>query len=52
VVAAHAEGIDVACGDGSVLRILEIQSEGRRPMPAKDFLAGYRLDAGTRFGPA
>lgn len=52
VVAAGAEGIDVACGNGSLLRILEIQAEGRRPMPARDFIAGYRLDAGTHFGPA
>lgn len=52
VVGANADGIDVACGDGSLLRVLEIQAEGRRPMPARDFIAGHRLDAGTRFGPA
>lgn len=52
VVAAGSDGIDVACGNGSLLRILEIQAEGRRPMPAKDFIAGYRLDAGAHFGPA
>ncbi len=41
VVAAGQEGIDVATGDG-VLRILEIQPEGRRVMAARDWLAGRR----------
>ena len=52
VVAAGPDGIDVACGNGTLLRILEIQAEGRRPMPARDFIAGHRLAAGTHFGPA
>jgi hypothetical protein len=31
--------------------VLEIQPEGKRPMAARDFLAGHRLRAGDRFGP-
>ena len=38
----------VAAGDGRVLRILEIQPEGKRAMPARDFLAGHAVAAGTR----
>ncbi len=41
VVAASAEGIDVATG-GGVLRILDIQPEGKRVMAARDWLAGRR----------
>ena len=49
---ARAEDNDlvVACGGGSAMRILEIQPEGRRAMSARDFLAGYRVRAGDRFG--
>ncbi len=36
----------VAAGDGRVLQILEIQPEGKRVMPARDFLAGRRIEPG------
>lgn len=49
IVAAQGDGIDVACGDGKLLRILELQAEGRRPAAARDFVAGYRIEAGNRF---
>lgn len=48
IVDVASEGIDVAAGDG-IVSILEIQPEGRRPMPARDFLAGHRLAPGDRF---
>jgi methionyl-tRNA formyltransferase len=38
----------VAAGDGMV-RILEIQPEGRRPMHAREFLAGHPVRPGARF---
>jgi len=37
VVAAGRDGIDIACGDGA-LRLLQVQREGGRPMPAADYL--------------
>jgi methionyl-tRNA formyltransferase len=50
VVAASAQGIDVAAGDRRVLRLLSVQTEGGRPLPAAEFLAGHPLRAGTRLG--
>jgi methionyl-tRNA formyltransferase len=51
IVDADADRLIVATGDG-LLRILEIQAEGKRPMNARDFLAGHRLAAGERFSSA
>ncbi|MEY4576112.1 MAG: hypothetical protein RL701_815 [Pseudomonadota bacterium] len=48
IIAATRDGIDVACGAG-VLRILELQAEGARRLPAAEFLVGQRLAKGTRF---
>ncbi len=48
ILAARAGGIDVATGRG-ILAITELQREGRRPMPAAEFLAGHRLTPGERF---
>ncbi len=47
VLAASAQGIDVACGQGT-LRILRLQLAGRKALRAGDFLKGQRL-AGARF---
>lgn len=38
----------VAAGSGA-LDIVEIQTEGRRPMPTREFLAGHPLRVGERF---
>ena len=40
VIAAAWGGIDVACGDGQVLRILELQAPGKKRMSAAAYLAG------------
>lgn len=48
VIAAGKEGVDVACGDG-VLRILEVQRPGRRPVTAGEFSAQVN-PAGKRLG--
>ena len=43
IVAAGKSGIDVACGDGLVLRILELQAPGSRRMAAADYLRGHPI---------
>ena len=43
VLSAGSEGIDVACGGGTVLRILELQAPGSRRMSAADYLRGHPI---------
>jgi methionyl-tRNA formyltransferase len=49
-VAAGADGITIACGDGAAVDVLQLQPEGRRAMSARDYLAGHGVLAGQRFG--
>lgn len=44
VLDAKAEGIDVACGDGGVVRILELQAPGSRRMKTADYLRGHKVE--------
>jgi len=46
VLDASAEHVRVATGTGT-LDLLELQAEGKRPMPAREFLAGHPLTPGT-----
>ncbi len=39
----------VSCGSGS-LRITELQLEGKKRMPVKDFLLGFHMEKGTGLG--
>ena len=40
----------VVCGQQTLLEVTEVQAEGRKRMPARDFLNGVRLVPGERFG--
>ena len=44
------EGLLVGAGQGSSLLITELQLEGKRRVPASEFLKGQRLAAGTVLG--
>lgn len=46
----HAEdgGLQVVCGDGNLVALVEVQPEGRRAMAGRDFLAGHPIAAGTQ----
>ena len=50
VVEAHGDVLTVAAGDGAILRILELQPEGRRVMQAREFLNGRPLSPGVVLG--
>ncbi len=43
IIAANKQGIDVACGDFHVLRILELQPPGKKKMTAAAYLAGHPI---------
>ena len=49
VLTAHDELI-VSCGEGTALRLLEVQPEARKRMNVRDFLNGVRLKIGDRVG--
>ncbi len=43
IVSANKDGIDIACGDGNVLRVLELQPPGKKRMTAAAYLAGHPI---------
>jgi methionyl-tRNA formyltransferase len=48
VLRADADGVVVAAGNGAV-RLTALQRPGGRRLPARDFLAGGAMTAGSRF---
>lgn len=49
VTEAEKDSLTVAAGDGQ-LRIFEVQLEGKKRMPVRDFLNGCRMKRGDRLG--
>jgi methionyl-tRNA formyltransferase len=50
IIEAHGDTLLVCAGDGTVLRLHEVQPEGKRRMSVRDFLNGAHLHAGDIFG--
>lgn len=50
ILKAHGDELCVACGDATLLRLQEVQPEGKRRMNVRDFLNGARLNIGSRLG--
>lgn len=48
ILAAGKNGIEAACADGSII-IEELQLEGKKRLPAGEFLSGCRLNPGSFF---
>ena len=44
IVAAGKQGIDIACGDGKVLRLTELQAQGGKRMTAAAYLLGHPIE--------
>ena len=44
IVQADRHGLKLACGDGQVLELLEIQPDGKKRMSAAAFLAGHPME--------
>jgi methionyl-tRNA formyltransferase len=49
VACADGDVLEVACGDGTVA-IEELQLEGKKRLPARQFMAGRMVTPGARFG--
>jgi methionyl-tRNA formyltransferase len=50
ILKAHGDELLISCGDGTRLRLEEVQPEGKRRMSVRDFLNGARVRAGERLG--
>lgn len=50
LVKADAEGVLVAAGEGTFVKVIELQPAGKRRMSAGDFLRGRPLKPGDRLG--
>ncbi len=51
IIEARGDRLIIACGDGTALRILELQAESGRRLSARDFLNGMHLKVGELLGP-
>jgi methionyl-tRNA formyltransferase len=49
IVSSAVDELAIACGDG-ILRIVELQPEGKRWMNVRDFLNGAKIEVGTILG--
>ena len=52
ILSIDADGIGVACGAGSLLRLTVLQRAGGKRLPAADFLRGFPLAPGMVLGAA
>jgi methionyl-tRNA formyltransferase len=48
ILRAEGDRLEVATGEGGVLRLLVVQAEGRRAMSAREFLAGRHIVPGMK----
>ena len=46
----HGSQLFVGCGQNTLLELLEVQPEGKKRMPARDFSHGYHPGKGERLG--
>lgn len=50
VIAIDGQHLLIACAQGTWLELLEVQLEGKKRMPAAEFLHGMQLRSGARLG--
>ena len=49
IIEAKKDRFFVACGENTVLEIIELQAEGKKRMTARDFLNGNKIEVGDKF---
>src|SRR5215213_3717412 len=50
IIVAHRDELVVSCGEQTSLRLIEVQPEARKRIPARDFINGLHPKVGDRFG--
>jgi len=50
VIVAHGNDLIVSCGEQTALRLIDVQPEARKRIPARDFINGMHLKVGDRLG--
>jgi methionyl-tRNA formyltransferase len=50
LVVVRGDDLVVVCGEGTTLKLLEVQPEGKQRMRARDFINGSRVQAGEKLG--
>jgi methionyl-tRNA formyltransferase len=50
ILQAKGDEFIISCGNQTVLKILELQIEGKKRMPVRDFLNGTKIEAGEKLG--
>jgi methionyl-tRNA formyltransferase len=50
VLKVEGERLLAGCGETTALQFLEVQPEGKKRMPARDFIHGYHPQSGERLG--
>lgn len=49
IVTANQEKLNVACGNGTVLSLLEVQPAGKKRMPVTNYLTGTSIETNQKF---
>ena len=49
IIFADTKEMYVACGEGTILSLIEVQPSGKKRMPVTNFLAGTQIEEGTLF---
>ncbi len=49
-VVANTDCLEIACGDGTTIKLITVQPEGKGKMTAKQMLCGNRIEIGTVIG--
>ena len=50
ILVARGDELVVQCGEGTALRMLEVQPEARKRIAPRDFINGLHVKVGDRFG--
>ena len=50
ILRAANDGVTVACGAGTALKVCELQRSGGKRLPVSAFLAGNPIEPGKRLG--